>query len=58
MSQVIKILRDAFEAVDLPLFLLAYNVVPNRTGDDLAQGGILEVGAVFCSMMAWITRIS
>lgn len=42
-AQVIRILRDAFDAVRLPLYLVPYSVIPNRTGDDMAQGGILEV---------------
>jgi hypothetical protein len=44
--QVIRILRDAFDAVNLPLYLVPYRVVPNRTGKDMAQGGILEVWAL------------
>ena len=36
-------LKDAFEAINLPLYLVPYSVVPNRTGPDHAQGGILQV---------------
>jgi hypothetical protein len=36
-------LKDAFEAINLPLYLVPYSVIPNRTGPDHAQGGILQV---------------
>lgn len=36
-------LKDAFEEINLPLYLVPYSVIPNRTGPDHAQGGILQV---------------
>jgi phosphatidylinositol 4-kinase A len=38
-------LKDSFEAINLPLYLVPYSVIPNRTGPDHAQGGILQVVA-------------
>lgn len=36
-------LKEAFEEINLPLYLVPYSVIPNRTGSDHAQGGILQV---------------
>jgi hypothetical protein len=36
-------LRDQFAAAGLPLYLMPYSILPNRTGDDKALGGILQV---------------
>jgi phosphatidylinositol kinase/protein kinase (PI-3 family) len=38
-------LKDSFETINLPLYLVPYSVIPNRTGSDHAQGGILQVVA-------------
>ena len=40
-------LKDAFEEINLPLYLVPYSVIPNRTGPDHAQGGILQVLIIF-----------
>lgn len=41
--QVVRVLQDAFLRAGVPLFLAAYGVVPMRSGDDKALGGIVEV---------------
>ena len=41
--QVIQLFSDCFKSAGLPLYLKPYRVIANRTGDDMAMGGIIEV---------------
>ena len=41
--QVVRIIRDEFQRIGLPLVLTPYGIVPTRTGKDMAVGGIIEV---------------
>jgi phosphatidylinositol 4-kinase len=41
--QVIRILRDVNDCLGIPSFLVPYTVIPNRTGNDNAHGGIVQV---------------
>eukprot|EP00937_MAST-01D_sp_MAST-1D-sp2_P000237 g237.t1 len=41
--QIIQLFSDAFQSAGLPLYLKPYRVIANRTGDDMAIGGIIEV---------------
>ena len=43
INQIVQLLHDVFVSLDLPLSLIPYVVIPNRTGDDQAVGGILQV---------------
>ena len=42
-NQVVRILRDEFALAGLPIYLVPYSVVPSRTGNDNAPGGIIQV---------------
>lgn len=41
--KVVRILRDEFALAGLPIYLVPYSVVPSRTGNDNAPGGIIQV---------------
>jgi hypothetical protein len=41
--QIIQLFSDCFKSAGLPLYLKPYRVIANRTGDDMAVGGIIEV---------------
>ena len=43
LCQVVRILRDEFALAGLPIYLVPYSVVPSRTGNDNAPGGIIQV---------------
>ena len=43
LKQIVKLLHDVFQKLNVPLRLKPYSVIPNRTGDDQAIGGILQV---------------
>ena len=40
--QVVHLLRDAFLAAGLALYLMPYTVIPSRIGKEQAPGGILQ----------------
>ena len=41
--QIIQLFDEAFKSAGLPLYLKPYKVIANRTGNDMAIGGIIEV---------------
>ena len=41
--QIIQILKSVYTALELPVHLVSYAIIPNRTGANNAVGGILEV---------------
>ena len=43
LIKVVQILHEIFEQLKIPLRLKPYSVIPNRTGEDQAIGGIVQV---------------
>lgn len=41
--QVVRLLKQYYEAIRLPVFLAPYSIISNRTGEAGAIGGILQV---------------
>ena len=43
LVKVVQILHEVFEQLNVPLRLKPYSVIPNRSGEDQAIGGIVQV---------------
>ena len=41
--QVLRILKDQWAAIGIPLYVTPYSIIPTRTGADRALGGIIQV---------------
>ncbi len=41
--QVVRLLRDLYATLGLPVYMYPYSVIPNRTGPEKSIGGILQV---------------
>ena len=41
--QIVRMLRDLYSSLKLPVYMYPYSVIPNRTGPEKSIGGILKV---------------